>query len=106
MKTYNIKDFVKGWIIGGFQLSIFQTKEFEIAYKTYKAGDKEAAHVHKIATEITLIATGSVRMNGVGYQEGQIIETEPGEATDFEALTDCSTVVIKTPSVAGDKYLV
>ena len=37
-------------------------------------------------------------------EAGDIVLIEPGEDTDFEALTDVTTVVVKTPSVAGDKY--
>jgi hypothetical protein len=33
------------------------------------------------------------------------VTIEPGEATDFTALTDTTTVVVKMPSVKGDKYL-
>ena len=44
-------------------------------------------------------------MNDAHYGPGDIIMIEPGEATDFEALSDVTTVVVKTPSVAGDKYL-
>ena len=72
----------------------------------YKAGDSEKKHVHKIATELTTIIKGKVKMNGMEYREGDIIVMEPGEATDFEALTDAMNVVVKVPSVKGDKYFV
>ena len=35
---------------------------------------------------------------------GDIIVLEPGEATDFRALEKTTTVVVKMPSVLGDKY--
>jgi len=60
--------------------------------------------VHRVATEFTVIVEGSVRMNQQVYGRDQIIEIKPGEATDFEALTDTITVVVKVPAVAGDKY--
>jgi hypothetical protein len=47
-----------------------------------------------------------VLMNGVTYNGGDIITIEPGYATDFEALTDVSTTVIKFPCVKNDKYIV
>ena len=39
------------------------------------------------------------------FGAGEIIVAEPGDATAFEALSDCTIVVVKTPSVSGDKYL-
>lgn len=106
MKHYNLMDFVKGWFIGPFAPTLLSTEAFECALKRYRAGDKEAKHVHKEATEYTVIADGTVRMNGVEYGRDSIIEIKPGEATDFEALTDVITFVVKVPAIAGDKYLV
>jgi quercetin dioxygenase-like cupin family protein len=45
-------------------------------------------------------------MNGREYNEGEIIVIEPGEATDFEALQDTITTVVKLPCVKDDKYIV
>jgi len=104
MKVFKIKDMTKGWFVGDFEPNAFSTKDCEVAYKEYKKGDKEEKHLHKIATEITLIIKGRVLMNETEYSEGDIILMEPGEATDFEALTDSSNVVVKVPSVRGDKY--
>lgn len=94
----------KGWFIGSFNPTCFETNDFECAVKKYKAGDKENRHLHKIATEYTVIVAGSVKMNDIRYDEGCIIEIAPGESTDFEALTDVVSFVVKVPCVAGDKY--
>ena len=67
-------------------------------------GAVEAAHVHRVATELTLIASGRATMNGRVFQTGDIILLEPGEATDFRTLEPTTTVVVKMPSVKGDKY--
>ena len=45
-------------------------------------------------------------MNGRTYGAGDIIILDPGDATDFRTLEPTTTVVVKMPSVAGDKYLV
>ena len=95
---------IKGWFVGDFFPTCLRTKNFEVAYKNYKKGDKEARHVHKVATEITLISSGKVKMKGVEYKSGDIIMLEPGEGSDFEALEDGATVVVKVPSAVGDKY--
>jgi hypothetical protein len=94
----------KGWFIGPFEPTVRHVDGFECAVKRYRAGDREGAHVHRIATEYTVIVDGSVRMSGTTYESGAIIEIAPGEVTDFEALTDVVTVVVKIPAAPGDKY--
>jgi len=105
MKVYQLSDMKGGWFAGDFNPTIVPSKNFEVAVKHYTAGAKEPRHHHKIAQEVTVISAGTVRMNGVIYTEGDIIVLEPGDSTDFEAVTAATTVVLKTPSVTGDKYL-
>ena len=97
---------IKGWFVGDFEPTCLKTKECEVAVKKYKAGNFEEAHYHKIAKEITYILEGTVRMNGKEYTEGDIILIEPGEIVAFSAITDSKNVVVKVPSVKGDKYIV
>lgn len=97
---------VKGWFIGDFQPTVLKAEGFEVGIKNYKKGDLEKRHFHKISTEYTVIASGKVRMNEQLYEEGSIVEIMPGESTDFEALEDTITVVVKVPSSKNDKYLV
>ena len=101
----NLKDMIGGWFIGDFDPSAWKTAAFEVAVKEYKAGDKEPKHLHKIAVEFTVIVRGKVLMNGGEHGEGDIIRIDAGKATDFEALEDTITVVVKRPSVAEDKYI-
>jgi len=104
MKHHRLEDMVKGWFVGDFSPVAFRTPGVEVAVKSYAAGDREDKHHHKIATELTLIVSGVVRMLDQIWSAGDIVTIEPGEATVFEALTDTVTVVVKLPSVAGDKY--
>jgi quercetin dioxygenase-like cupin family protein len=105
MKFFHLKDMVKGWFVGNFEPTALLTQDVEVAVKNYKAGDYEPAHYHKIATEITVIADGEVRMNGVTYSSGDIILIEPNQATDFLAITDVITTVVKFPGAKDDKYI-
>lgn len=105
MKVFNLRDMVKGWFVGHFQPTVLLTKDVEVAVKKYKAGEYEVAHYHKIATEITVITDGEVRMNGVSYSSGDIILIEPNQATDFLAVTDVTTTVVKYPGANDDKYI-
>lgn len=106
MNHARLEEMVKGWFVGGFSPTAYQTQACEVAVKHYKAGDNESAHYHKIATEITLVVSGRVRMVGKEWGPGDIIVLTPGEATAFEALTDAVNVVVKTPGVLNDKYSV
>ena len=106
MKLHKLKDMFKGWLVGNFEPSLYKTDDVEVAVKNYKAGEIDEKHYHKIATEITIISDGKVRMNDTIYGSGDIITIEPGEATDFEALEDTTTTVIKIPCVNDDKYIV
>ena len=104
MKHLRLDDMTKGWFVGDFSPTAYKTGAAEVAVKHYKAGEKEGWHYHKIATELTLIAAGEVRMNGEIYKAGDIVVMEPGEGTDFEAVTDATNVVVKVPCVLGDKF--
>lgn len=105
MKTARLDGMVKGWFVGNFEPSLYRTSDVEVAVKSYHAGDHEAAHYHKVATELTVVTKGKVRMNGTEYGEGDIIVMEPGDVTDFEALTDAENVVVKLPGANNDKYI-
>lgn len=104
MKHYRLEDMTKGWFVGAFAPTVLDTKDCEVAIKHYAAGDYEPVHHHKVAAEVTAIVSGRAAMCGAEWTAGSIVLIEPGEATDFRALTDVVTVVVKLPSAAGDKY--
>ena len=106
MHIHKLDKMVKGWFVGNFEPTVLKTNDVEVAVKKYKAGDYESAHYHKIATEITVIISGEVEMNGVRYSEGDIIVISPNESTDFRVLKDTVTTVVKYPGANNDKYLV
>ncbi|MCI8285827.1 MAG: hypothetical protein HFE90_11350 [Firmicutes bacterium] len=106
MYKKRLDDMTKGWFIGNFEPSLMKTNDVEAAVKYYKAGDSESAHYHKIATEFTVIISGTVKMNNVLYEEGDIIVMEPGDITDFKAITDSINVVVKIPGANNDKYII
>ena len=105
MKKYRLNDFTRGWFIGDFSPSILKTQDVEVAVQRFEAGEEEPEHVHKIATEITLILSGQVSISGKIYKNGDIIEISPGEYSKFKALEATTTVVVKYPGVKNDKYL-
>lgn len=104
MRLDKLENMVGGWVLGDFTPSVLRTDKVEFAVKHYKKGDAEAAHHHKVATEVTVIVSGSAVLAGRELKAGDIAVLEPGESADFRCLTDVVTAVIKMPSVLGDKY--
>ena len=106
MKKHQISEFFRGWIVGDFEPTMIKNSDIEVAVQNYASGSIEPKHVHKIAREITVIVSGKARMGNDIYVKGDIVDIPPGHSTSFEALEDTTTVVIKTPSLPSDKYLV
>lgn len=99
-----LDEMIKGWFVGDFEPSLIKTSKVEVAVQEYRKGDYEGCHYHKVATEITVITAGRVRMNGITYEKGDIIVIPPFESTDFEALEDTISTVVKYPGAINDKY--
>lgn len=104
MRVEKLNDMSKGWFVGNFEPSLYKTNDCEVGIKSYKKGEYEKKHYHKIATEITVIVKGRVRMFNQEFFEGDVLVVEPGEITDFEALEDSMNVVVKLPGANNDKY--
>jgi hypothetical protein len=104
MRRHRLEDMVRGWFVGDFEPTAYRSSAVEIAIKHYVAGDAEPRHVHKVATELTAVVAGRVRMDGRELGAGDIVELSPGDPCDFLALTDAIVVAVKLPAVAGDKY--
>jgi quercetin dioxygenase-like cupin family protein len=105
MKLARLEDMKMGWFIGNFSPTLHATEDFEVAIKEYPTGAYDEWHYHKIATEYTVIVSGSAEMNGVLYKKGDIIIMSPGEGTDFRAVEPTITAAIKIPGALNDKYL-
>ena len=101
-----IDEFIKGWLVGDFEPTLIKNKDIEVGVKYYKKGDIEKRHVHKYVTEYTIVLSGKIVMLDKVFYKKNIVKVEPGIATNFEALTDCITLVIKTPSIPSDKEFV
>lgn len=105
MKIAHLNEMTKGWFVGDFEPAILRTPDVEVAVKYYKAGDSEEWHLHKVATEVTVVVSGEVEMGGKRFKAGDIVVMEPGEGTDFRAITDSVNAVVKLPGAKNDKYL-
>ena len=106
MEKYDLNKMIKGWFVGDFAPTVLKTKDVEVSVKRYAKGDSELEHFHKIATEITAIISGRIRMCESIFEPNDIVVLKPGEATRFEALEDSVTVVVKYPGAPNDKYII
>ena len=104
MKTYKLENMIKGWFVGDFEPSVLRTKDFEVAVLERKKGLERPMHYHKEAIEISVLIEGSARINGEEIRVGDIFVLEKNETVDAEFHEDSKIVVVKTPSVIGDKY--
>ncbi len=104
MQQEKLSTMIKGWFIGNFSPTVYQTNAVEVAVKKYQAGDREDWHYHKIATEITVVIIGKIEMNQQQFTAGDIIIIEPGEGTNFRAVSDAINLVVKIPGANNDKY--
>ena len=105
MDKFSLQNFKGGWVIGNFSPSIFQHTYFEAGIKYFSQGDKEPSHAQKLATEVTIIHEGCVRIGDVILNSGEILVIYPGEFADFEAIAAGSLTCIKFPSIPSDKIL-
>jgi quercetin dioxygenase-like cupin family protein len=100
------KQMKDGWFVGDFEPTAYHTKDFEVAYKFHPKGEVWDNHYHKIATEINYVVRGELMITEQHLKEGDIFIMYPNDIAIPEFLTDCEVVVVKTPSVKGDKYIV
>lgn len=105
MKSYRLEEFVKGWIVGNFEPSLFINETMEVGVKNFQAGEREASHKQLIATEITIVTTGEILIGGIAFSKGDIALIPPGEFADFLSITDSTLVVLKFPSIPDDKIV-
>lgn len=106
MNVSKLKYFTKGWFIGNFSPALLKSQEIEIAVKFFKAGQTEPLHKQLIATEITVVVEGIIKIGGGTFEQGDIITVFPEEVVAFESITDSALVCVKSPSIPIDKVLV
>lgn len=106
MEINRIENMKGGWFVGDFEPSVFKTDLFEVCYKFHEKGEKWDTHYHKIGTEINYLVKGKMIIQDKELNEGDIFILKPYEISNPEFIEDCTVLIIKTPSVAGDKYII
>lgn len=105
MLRAHLSEYKLGWFVGDFEPSMLTSREFEVSVKSFLKGDTEPIHHQRQATEITLVISGECRLAGELLRQGDLLRLDPLESGGFEALTGCTLVVVKTPSLPEDKVL-
>ena len=106
MKIYNQNEMIGGWFVGDFFPSAYRTSDFEVGYKIHPNGEKWDVHYHEFITEINLIVKGKMIIQNKILKAGEIFVIEPYEIADPVFVEDCEIIVVKVPSVKGDKACV
>lgn len=105
MDRYKLSDCgARGWFVGDFDGAVYRTKGFEVCYQLNPRGHT-LSHIHKEITEITLVISGKLLLNGEIFEAGEIHVLYPGEVSQLEYLEETSVVTIKTPSIPSDKFM-
>tara|TARA_R100000315_G_scaffold43267_1_gene19118 strand:+ start:192 stop:512 length:321 start_codon:yes stop_codon:yes gene_type:complete len=106
MKVYDLKDYTRGWFIGDFEPSVFRTPDFEVGFLFHEKGENWPAHVHHLSDEFNVLVEGRMVICDQEINPGQIFVIEKGEVAAPTFLEDCKLLVVKAPSIPGDKHLV
>lgn len=106
MKVYDPASMVRGYFIGDFEPTAYRTKAFEVSLMVHKQGEFWDAHYHTQSDEINYLMEGEMMINDQYLKAPTIFVIEKGEVADPRFLTDCKLIVVKTPSVPGDKVIV
>lgn len=106
MKIYKETSMHRGWFIGNFEPSVLKTPEFEIGVLRHKKDEYWQAHYHKESVEYNYLIEGSMIIQGQQLEPGDIFVLDKYEVADPIFVTDCTVVVVKTPSNPKDKYMV
>ena len=105
MLHYQLSTFKGGWYMGDFEPSLFRTSQFEVGLKRHRKGEDWPSHFQRQATEYNLLLHGRMTLNGVTINKGDLVVVEPREIVKPVFRTHCEVVVVKVPSMPGDKVL-
>lgn len=106
MKTYKINEMKNGWFIGNFEPSILKTKDFEVGVLHHHKGEVWPKHKHEYLEEYNYLLSGKMLINNCILNAGDLFVFEREEIADPIFLEDCIVIVIKVPSVPGDKVII
>lgn len=105
IEKFSMRDMFRGWFIGDFEPSVYKTKDFEVGYLKHLKGEKWDVHYHEKSKEINYLIRGKMIINDKHIKEGDIFVIDKYVMAKPEFLEDCELIVVKVPSVPGDKII-
>jgi len=105
MILHRIEDMIGGWYIGDFIPSAYQTNNFEVSFKVHPKNQIWDTHYHEKITEINLLVSGRMVLQGKELVKGDIFILNPYEVADPNFLEDCEIVCVKIPGIKNDKII-
>jgi hypothetical protein len=99
-----LKNFKGGWIIGNFEPSLINTKNFEIAIKKIKKGFVDIPHYHTGGPEYNILISGKLIQNKTEIFPDEIFIFEAGEIARIQAIEDSVVIAIRGYSDPNDKH--
>lgn len=67
-------------------------------------GEQWPPHYHRESEEYNVLIEGKMIIHGEVLETGDVFVFEKGEVADPVFLEDCKLIVVKVPSVIGDKH--
>jgi hypothetical protein len=104
MTILNLNEMKGNWFVGDFLPTAFKTDKAEVCYKIHHKDEVITPHYHKIATEINLLVEGKMIINSETILAGQVFILHPNEVVFATPVEDSKLIVVKIPSIVGDKY--
>lgn len=106
MNVIKLNTMKNGWFIGNFEPSVLKTETFEIGIMSHQKGENWPVHYHAQAEEYNVLLEGKMIIQNTELNAGDIFIISKMEIADPVFLEDCRVLVVKVPSVPGDKILV
>lgn len=105
MKVIKLNTMKNGWFMGNFEPSVLKTENFEVGIMSHTKGEKWPKHYHAKADEYNVLMQGKMIIQNTELNAGDIFVIEKMEIADPIFLEDCKVLVVKVPSVPGDKII-
>lgn len=105
MKVIKLNTMKNGWFMGNFEPSVLKTENFEVGIMSHSKGEKWPKHYHAKADEYNVLMQGKMIIQNTELNAGDIFVIEKMEIADPIFLEDCKVLVVKVPSVPGDKII-
>lgn len=103
IEVHELNEYLRGWFIGNFSPAVLKTKDFEVGILTHKKGEFWQGHYHHFSDEYNLLIEGQMTINGKLIRRNQIFVIKKKIVASPQFLEDCKILVVKVPSIPGDK---